>query len=233
MSKENFPTHSQSRIFLETEGDEWFLRNSEALGSSQAYRSVDFILSTIAPFKARINNIIEVGCGPAHKLEKLFIGLEATEGGGIDPSILAIEAARTRIAPLGIDLEMYIGISSNLPFQTNVADLVFLGFFLYLVPRDEMTKTVAEIDRILKPGSFLAIEDFDAPNKIQNPYKHDSRVVTFKEDYAQRFIEGFGYHLIEKHSYSHKFDSFAIDPDERIATAVLFKPLIPQSIQSE
>jgi hypothetical protein len=43
---------------------------------------------------------------------------------------------------------MDIGISSNLPFQTNVADLVFLGFFLYLVPRDEMTKTVAEIDRI-------------------------------------------------------------------------------------
>jgi ubiquinone/menaquinone biosynthesis C-methylase UbiE len=233
MTKENFPTHSQSRIFLETEGDEWFLRNSEALESSQAFRSVDFILSTIAPFKNQINNIIEVGCGPAHKLERLFIGLEGKKGGGIDPSILSIEAARTRVVRLGIDLEMYVGISSDLPFQTNVADLVFLGFFLYLVPRDEMTKTVTEIDRILKPGCFLAIEDFDAPNETQNPYKHDNRVVTFKEDYAQRFIEGFGYHLIEKHSYCHKFDSFAIDPDERIATTVLFKPLIPRSIQSE
>lgn len=233
MSKENFPTHSQSRIFLETEGDEWFLRNSAALESSSDFRSVNFILSTIAPFKDRINNIIEVGCGPAHKLERLFIGLEAKKGGGIDPSILSIEAARTRSVQLGIDLEMHAGISSDLPFQTNVADLVFLGFFLYLVPRDEMTKTVAEINRILKPGGFLAIEDFDVPDKTQNAYKHDNRVVTFKEDYAKRFFEGFGYHLIEKHSYCHKFDSFAIDPDERIATTVLFKPLIPQSIQSE
>jgi ubiquinone/menaquinone biosynthesis C-methylase UbiE len=227
VTKEEIPIRSQSQIFLESEGDAWFLRNSEVLASRKVFRSVDFILSTISPFRAQINNVIEIGCGPAYKLEKLLVGLGAKKGGGVDPSRLAIEAARERLLGLEVDLELYVGISTNLTFETNSADLVFLGFFLYLVPRNEVLMSVSEINRILKPGGFLAIEDFEKPNKTQNPYKHDSRVVTFKEDYTKYFVESFGYNLVEMHSYCDKSDSFSIDPDERISTKILFKPLSP------
>ena len=155
------------------------------------------------------------------------MGWRQRKEGGVDPSRLAIEAARERIVGLEVDLELYEGISTNLTFETNSADLVFLGFFLYLVPRNEIDMSVSEINRILKPGGLLAIEDFEKPNKTQNPYKYDSRVVTFKEDYTKYFIESFGYNLVEMHSYCDKFDSFSIDPDERIATKILFKPLSP------
>ena len=121
-------------------------------------------------------------------------------------------------------MKFYVGVSSSLPFDSNSADLVFLGFFLYLVPRDEILLTVSEIDRILRPGSFLAIEDFDLPIRTQNLYKHDDRLISFKEDYSRYFTGELGYHLIEKHSYSHKSDHFTTDREERIATSILFKP---------
>lgn len=225
MTQEQFPSISQSEIFLATEGDAWFLRNSEFLRSCTIFQSVDFIRKTLTPFKSQIENIIEIGCGPGYKLEKLFVEFQAKTGFGLDPSKLAIANARERIAKSGIALEFHVGVSSNLPFNSNSADLAFLGFFLYLVPRSEVLITITEIDRILKPGSFLAIEDFDAPVSSQNPYKHDDRLTTFKDDYSRYFTCDLGYHLIEKHSYSHQHDFFSSEPNERIATSILFKPV--------
>ena len=225
MTHEQFPPLSQSEIFLATEGDAWFLRNSEFLKSCTVFPAVEFIQQTLTPFKFQINNLIEIGCGPGYKLEKLFIEFQGKNGAGLDPSALAIETARERVSKLGIELDFLVGVSSSLPFDTNSADLVFLGFFLYLVPRSEILITVSEIDRILRPGSFLAIEDFDAPLGTQNLYKHDDRLTSFKEDYSKYFTGDLGYLLIEKHSYSHQFDHFSTNPEERISTSILFKPL--------
>ena len=225
MYPEDSSTPTQSQIFLATEGDAWFLRNSDFFSSNPVFHSVDFIVKTLAPFKEEISCLVEIGCGPGYKLEKLFEEFRADNGFGIDPSALAISAARERVSASGVDLDFQVGISSSLPFPLGVADLVFLGFFLYLVPREEISLTVSEIDRILKPGGFLAIEDFDAPLGMQNPYKHDERIVTFKDDYSKYLIKDYGYHLIEKHSYSHQFNFFSADPQERVATSILFKPL--------
>jgi len=225
MNSENSLSPSQSEIFLATEGDAWFQRNADSFHSNPVFHSVDFILKTLDPFKEEIRCLVEIGCGPGYKLEKLFEGFRANNGFGIDPSALAISSARERVGASQVDLDFQVGISSSLPFPPRVANLVFLGFFLYLVPREEISLTVSEIDRILKPGGFLAIEDFDAPVSIQNPYKHDERIVTYKDDYSKYLINDFGYHLIEKHSYSHQFNFFAADPQERVATTILFKPL--------
>jgi ubiquinone/menaquinone biosynthesis C-methylase UbiE len=224
MTDKQLPSLSQSEIFLATEGDAWFIRNSEFLRSCTVFQSVEFIRETLFPFKAQINNLVEIGCGPGYKLEKLFVDFQSKNGSGLDPSALAISAAIERVKNSGIELEFHVGVSSSLPFYSNSADLVFLGFFLYLVPRDEILITVSEIDRILKPGSFLAIEDFDVPVSTQNLYKHDDRLISFKEDYSRYFTGELGYHLIEKHSYSHKSDHFSTDREERIATSILFKP---------
>jgi ubiquinone/menaquinone biosynthesis C-methylase UbiE len=224
MESEDFSPISQSDIFLASEGDAWFLRNSDFLETTKVFHSVDFIVQTLDPFKSEICNVIEIGCGPGYKLEKLLVELQAEKGSGLDPSILSINTAKERTVNSENDLDFHVGISSSLPFSSNTADLVFLGFFLYLVPRDELSATVSEIDRVLKPGGFLAIEDFDAPLSIQNPYIHDDRVVTYKEDYSKYFLSSCGYHLIEKHSYSHESNTFSVNPQERIATSLLFKP---------
>lgn len=55
-------------------------------------------------------------------------------------------------------------------------DFVILGFCMYVVDRRYLLKTAAEIDRILKRGGFLLIEDFDAPNPVLRPNKHNANI---------------------------------------------------------
>jgi len=59
---------SQSAVFLKSEGDQWFNRNSGALGSSREGFEIECVQRILSPFKKGITNILEVGSSSGVKL---------------------------------------------------------------------------------------------------------------------------------------------------------------------
>ena len=209
----------QTRQFIEGEGDAWFTRNAAAFAGKQDFLEVDLLLSELAPFKDRIAALLEVGCGDGHKTALLAKALEA-RGCGVDPSRQAIDHGRAREQDA---LDLRVGTASRLEWPDRSFDLVYFGFCLYLCGRDDLLQVAAEADRVLRPGGFLALLDFDPHVRHKRPYRHRPGLFSYKNDYAALFAASGHYHLFAKRSFSHAAPHFSPDPGERVAISFLYK----------
>ena len=212
------PTGGQSEAFLESEGDNWFERNQTALNSESSHFATDTIKRVLQKFNYEINNILEIGCGNGAKLNDLCNYFVAN-GSGIDPSVAAI----TNGNEFHRDLNLSVAIASDLPYDNNYFDLVYFGFCLYLLDRNDVLKAVAEVDRVLKSGGFLAILDFDPKQRSKNPYHHKPGLFSYKNSYSDFFTAGGHYYLVAKESFSHESNDFDTNSNERVSVCILYK----------
>lgn len=217
----------QSSVFLESEGNNYFRRNEEVLksraASEQGFREIDWLSQTLTPFKRQIESILEIGCSNGVNLDRMCHSLDA-RGEGIDPSDLAVSEGNLQFGGDG-RLKLRTGTASSLPFEPNSFDLVYFGFCLYLLDRSDLFVAVAEADRVLKSGGFLAITDFEPIHQHKRPYHHKSGVFSFKQDYSQLFTTGGAFYLAGKISFSHRQPFFDADGNERVSTTLLFKEI--------
>ncbi len=214
---------SQNHIFAESEGDAWYLRNRhhlQSISDLEFQPDVDFVCSELGPHQAGIDTVLEIGCSNGLKLEYVCRQLNAT-GKGIDPSQKAVEEGNARIGDGKIELK--VGSSDSIAFADREFDLVNFGFCLYLCDRDKILRSIGEADRVLRPGGFLVITDFDAGDIRKNRYVHKPDVFSFKQDYSGLLMATSAYHLVAKKSYSHRKPFFDPDPDQRVATWILYK----------
>lgn len=209
---------NQSKAFLEGEGDCWFERNKIAVNSKLSFYDVDIINRTLNSYKGSINNVLEIGCSNGAKLFDLCDHFSAN-GFGVDPSAAAILNGRA----LYKNLHFSVSTASQIPYGDNSFDLVFFGFCLYLVDRSDIFKAVAEADRVLKCGGFLAILDFDPKIRHKRSYHHMPGVFSFKTSYTDFFTASGHYYLVAKESYSHGANYFTTDSDERVSVSILYK----------
>ena len=212
------PMSSQSDAFLESEGDNWFERNKSALINEPSHLGTNTIKRVLQGFNSDINNILEIGCVNGTKLNDLCSFFQAS-GSGIDPSTEATEHGKK----LYTDLNLSVAIASDLPYENDFFDLVYFGFCLYLLDRNDVLKAVAECDRVLKTGGFLAILDFDPKQRSKNPYHHKPGMFSYKNSYSDFFTAGGHYYLVAKESFSHEANHFDINSDERISVCILYK----------
>jgi len=211
------PGYSQKERFNSGEGNSWFSRNANDLRKQEASVDLDFLLQYLLPFKDEINKILEIGCASGIKIAKLAEQLDAL-GHGIDPSQTAIENA-----PLSKNLQLQVGTADSLPFPDDSFDFVYFGFCLYLVDRGLILRTVAEADRVLKNGGFLAILDFDPGRLYKNVYVHSPGIFSFKNSY-EKFLTGSGhYYQVSKLQVKDHQIGFSKNPDERISVVLLYK----------
>jgi SAM-dependent methyltransferase len=213
----------QKELFLREEGGAWFKRNRSAHGSLEgkdAQEDIRYICDVLNPFRQRIDRILEIGCSSGLKLEVLCRTFEAS-GMGIDPSALAIADGKAHRG--ATDLDLRVGTGDDLPCESASFDLVYLAFCLYLTDRSLLLKTVAEADRVLKPGGFLAITDFDPGSRYRRSYSHVEGAFSYKQDYTRPFLESGHYYLAGKHCFSHRYPRFDEDSDERVATSILYR----------
>ena len=214
---------SQKDIFLGGEGDSWYSRNASSLQKIDAAsppQDVVYMLDTLHPFQDEIHTVLEIGCSNGIKLELVCERLNA-KGFGLDPSPAAVGEGNSRSK--SADLNLIVGTSDDLPFETGSIDLVNFAFCLYLVDRDALLKSLAEADRVLRPGGFLAITDFDPGFKHRRQYNHKTDVFSFKQDYGSFFTSTGFYYLFGKKCFSHKQKYFDRDPNERISTSLFLK----------
>lgn len=222
---------NQDQIFSESEGDAWFVRNQEQIQSAdQVTNSPDvrYALQALKPFSHRINRVLEIGCSNGVKLETICHHLNAV-GVGVEPSLSAVKTGNDRKKKENI--ELLVGTAQKLPCNNSSFDLVYFAFCLYLIDRNTLMQSLSEAHRVLKPGGFLVITDFDPGFHHKKPYNHFQGLFSYKQDYASFYTQTGLYYLMGKHCFSHRSLIFDESQDERVSTSILYKETEPYPIR--
>jgi ubiquinone/menaquinone biosynthesis C-methylase UbiE len=212
------PIFNQSQVFLDGEGDNWFKRNESEITIQNIFYETDIIKRVLENYKDNIKNILEIGCSNGAKLFNLCSYFNA-EGFGVDPSEAAVQSGGKKYTRL----KLSVSTASQIPYEDHKFDLVYFGFCLYLIDRNDVLKAVAEADRVLKNGGFLAILDFDPKKRTKRSYSHKPGIFSFKTSYADFFTASGHYYLVAKESFSHGGRHFTTDSDERVSVSILYK----------
>ncbi len=210
----------QKDIFLQSEGDEWFSRNRQAL-AVRKFPEGDAILEELLDILSgktcgRKLKVLEIGCGDGGRLAWLQQNC-AVDCYGVDPSAKAVEAA----ASCGINAAK--AVADDLPFKDGEFDVVIFGFCLYLCDRSDLFRIACEADRVLCSPGWLLIQDFFSPIPRSRIYHHRPGVMTYKMDYRNLFSWHPGYECITHKVRGHQNGSYTDDPEEWTAISVLRK----------
>jgi ubiquinone/menaquinone biosynthesis C-methylase UbiE len=106
-----------------------------------------------------IGRTLEVGIGTGLNLPHYPPEAELT---GIDLSPKMLQHARDRATTLGRTVELREGDAQQLPYGNETFDTVVATFTLCAVP--DLTETLAEINRVLRPGGRLLLADHIRPS---------------------------------------------------------------------
>lgn len=178
----------QDKIFKQTEGDNWFKRNKEALNKRSLKK--DIILKVIDLFNIKPEKVLELGCANGYRLNYLRdkYGCKCT---GIDCSKMAIEDGKYRYS--GIKLSC--GGIDHINLKDSYFDLVIVNFVFHWVDRSVLSLALTEADRVLKKEGLLIVGDFFPLSPVKVLYHHikDKKIYTYKDDYSKMF-EKIGYY---------------------------------------
>ncbi|MFC2170823.1 class I SAM-dependent methyltransferase [Calditrichota bacterium] len=104
--------------------------------------------------------ILEIGFGTGHCLKQIAESVGDTgKAYGIDISDGMLEIAKRRLEKAGLidRVELCSRDASELPYEDNKFDGVFMSFTLELFDTPEIPKLLNDIKRILKPGGRFAV----------------------------------------------------------------------------
>jgi SAM-dependent methyltransferase len=211
---------SQDNVFLDSEGDKWFERNVNSLASPH---NDDFVINLIQLYNIAPKNVLEIGASNGWRLNEIN-QIYDCNCVVVEPSELAIKAGK-KMYP---HIEFHRALANELPFENNRKfDLVIINFVFHWIGREQLLKSVSEIDRVLSDGGLLIIGDFmpDSPNKVNYHHIKDKQMWTYKQDYAKLFICSNIYKLIgcmTGHHETKKLDPF-VDNKSRMAVSLLKK----------
>lgn len=210
----------QRLVFLESEGDAWFERNTATLGTRR-FPSDDPVLVEILglPQRREGMKILEIGCGEAGRLAWIKQNLPNWECHGIEPSAHAGEIAKAR------GVAVVRGTADSLPFDDGVFDVLIFGFCLYLCDREDLFRIAYEADRVLANPGWLLIHDFYSPTAVKREYKHRTGLFTYKMDYRNLFTWHPACTCFRHTVRHHTTGSYTDEVDEWVAVSVLRKNL--------
>jgi ubiquinone/menaquinone biosynthesis C-methylase UbiE len=217
---------SQKNIFIDGEGDAWYQRNQQSVDTYSDRPTTRLLIDTLKPMNERIASILEVGCGNGIELERLCRELDAA-GIGIEPSVEAVRSGNLRVSDNGFPIDIQVGTADTLPCTDESIDLLYFGFCLYLVDRKDILMAFAEAHRVLKPGGFLAILDFDPSHPHRRAYVHHDGVYSYKQDYSRILLSTEMYTNVARYGLSHHHAYFEFESDERISLTILHKEIQP------
>ncbi|MBI5437575.1 MAG: class I SAM-dependent methyltransferase [Nitrosomonadales bacterium] len=208
----------QKEIFLQSEGDAWFIRNQLDVAGRKLPDDDALLreLLELPPIKAKSLKVLEVGCGDGTRLAWIKNNLNA-DCYGIEPSAQAVAAANAK----GINVQG--GTADTLPFDNHSFDIVIFGFCLYLCDREDLFRIASEADRVLRSPGWLMILDFYSSAPRANAYQHCPGVQSYKMDYRMLFTWHPDYACMTHKVRLHGEASYTDAVDEWAAVSVLRK----------
>ncbi len=131
-------------------------------------------------------SILDIGCSYGRVVNLLKERFENTQFLGIDPGSESIRIANKNLSDNRTQFKQ--GHSDNLPCEDEAFDVVILFNVLQWVPREHLIRTIAEVDRVLRVGGVVYIQEY-LPNKpLTSQSIHDDEIYIFKDDYVNFFI---------------------------------------------
>ena len=151
-------------ILWEEESNNYTRRGSQN-GQLDLYREkanrrwmVNEFLKVINELMPSPESILDVGCGYGGTIKELFNQYPSTKFIGIDPGTESIAIAKENID--GKNVELKVGCSHQLDFPEETFDIVNLCMVLQWIPRKYLIRTMAEVDRVLKFGGLIYLNEF-------------------------------------------------------------------------
>ncbi len=193
----------QKNIFLQEEADAWFDRNINSIAKFDIEK--DPVASMINKYQIEYTDCLELGCSAGHRLNGLKSLFPKANYFGIDPSSKAIHYGKTNFT----NLELKIGTADDLlVYEAEKFDLIIIGFLFYVLDRNLLFRTIAEIDRVLKNNGFIILVDFQAFKPMRVKYHHITQfdAFSYKQPYERIFSSSCLYHMLEKNTLSHDHD---------------------------
>ncbi|NLE27119.1 MAG: methyltransferase domain-containing protein [Clostridiaceae bacterium] len=121
-------------------------------------RPVPFIECYLKKFTSSSHVILDVGCGPAlyrYSTSAKYIGLDVTDEPYNNSCLRDVDI---------------VASASDIPLQDNYVDLILCKSTFHLIP--DKQKTLAEFQRVLKPGGRILIADYNRKTlkKLEKQY---------------------------------------------------------------
>lgn len=167
---------SQTQIFIDHAGDDWFERNERKLGQRDPVSDA-LVQRGIVP-----RRVLEIGCANGWRMKK-FKQLFGCEVSGIDPAKRAIWQAQSTPGLAGGDFRR--GWADSLPFEDGAFDMVVYGFCLYVTEPKDWFQIVAEGNRVLADDGYIVVHDFadhQTPHAVK--YEHADDVLAYHVNFA-------------------------------------------------
>jgi hypothetical protein len=155
-------------------------------------------------------NWCEIGCSDAKRFKHLKkYGFSVC---GVEPGKMAANTAIKN----GERVQIEDAASFRFDYKF---DVLHLGFFLYLCPPSEYFSIAQNLDKHLKEGGFLIIEDFDKKSFEVKQYSHDASISMFKTDFSSLFAWHPSYKMIHKNTFAKNIN----DENLHESIVILFK----------
>jgi ubiquinone/menaquinone biosynthesis C-methylase UbiE len=109
-------------------------------------------------------SVLDVGAGTGTLAVRLKQECPAAEVTGLDADPEILVRARAKAAAAGVHVEFVEGHSNELPFEPGSFDVVLSSLFFHHLRSPDKRATLAEMNRVLKPGGRLHVADWGKPS---------------------------------------------------------------------
>lgn len=139
------------------------------------------------------HRLLDVGCGSGDLLAAAAILEPGALLYGIDPDEDALELASRKIYGTLQSVELHQGVAENLPFESDMFDVVTATLLVGVLSLEQRREMLAECFRVLAPGGRLLIADWAGRHEglgaaISYP-KHFVRWLLFSEAFPPTLEE--------------------------------------------
>ena len=114
-----------------------------------------------------IKTILDVGTGPGNFIPELLEAMPNVKVTGVDPNVGSLDEARQKYQ----EFEFNEMLGEKLDFSDNAFDAAAVSMALHHLP--DVAKTLGEMQRVVKPGGFIIVNELfsDNLNPAQNVHK--------------------------------------------------------------
>lgn len=208
----------QEDIFLSGAADAYFERNYSEKREAERLAS-DRIVSLHQDLHlAAPRRMLEIGCMTGFRCE-LFRRTFGSQACGVEPSEKAIATGRRRYP----EVELAVGVVTELPLPGRTFDCIVLGNFLYWLDRDSLFRAAEVIDAALEDKGVLYVIDFDPLVVHKNSYAHDPGCFTYKMHHYKMFTWHPHYSVIHQTYYLDEDYAFELKRNDCTQITVLRK----------
>ena len=173
----------KTRQFFNSIAEDWDTLNREVLGG------FDLAGAVAGAVPERCSVAVDLGCGTGMVLEALRA--KADQVIGVDGSSRMLELSRRRFADNLDNVSLRIGELDHLPLRDGEGDFACINMVLHHL--SDPSVALGEIRRILRPGGWLLVTDFDRHDREDMRTTYGDQWLGFDGQQLNAMLEGSGF----------------------------------------